>query len=97
MRPKDKAPLGELLKLNGYATAHFGKCHEVPVWETSPLGRFDRWPSPGNGFEHFYGFIGGETNRYAPALYRDTVPVEPDRTPEQGYHFTEDMTDHAIA
>jgi arylsulfatase len=96
VRPKDKAPLAETLKLNGYATAHFGKCHEVPVWETSPLGPFDRWPSPGNGFEHFYGFIGGETNQYAPALYRDTVPVEPDRTPEEGYHFTEDMTDRAI-
>ncbi|HEY7704775.1 MAG TPA: arylsulfatase [Acidimicrobiia bacterium] len=96
MRPKDKAPLAEILKLNGYSTAHIGKCHEVPVWETSPMGPFDRWPSPGNGFEHFYGFIGGETNQYAPALYRDTVPVEPDRTPEEGYHFTEDMTDRAI-
>ena len=85
-----------MLKLNGYSTAHFGKCHEVPVWETSPMGPFDRWPSPGNGFEHFYGFIGGETNQYAPAIYQDTVPVEPDRTPEEGYHFTEDMTDHAI-
>ena len=60
------------------------------------MGPFDRWPSPGNGFEHFYGFIGGETNQYAPAIYQDTVPVEPDRTPEEGYHFTEDMTDHAI-
>ena len=96
VRPKDKAPLAETLKLNGYTTAQFGKCHEVPVWETSPMGPFDRWPTPGNGFEHFYGFIGGETNQYAPALYRDTVPVEPDRTPEEGYHFTEDMTDHAI-
>ena len=96
LRPKNKAPLPETLKLNGYATAHFGKCHEVPVWETSPMGPFDRWPTPGNGFEHFYGFIGGETNQYAPALYRDTVPVEPDRTPEEGYHFTEDMTDRAI-
>jgi arylsulfatase A-like enzyme len=96
VRPKDKAPLAETLKLNGYSTAQFGKCHEVPVWETSPMGPFDRWPSPGNGFEHFYGFIGGETNQYAPAIYRDTVPVEPDRTPEQGYHFTEDMTDRAI-
>jgi arylsulfatase len=96
VRPKDKAPIAETLKLNGYSTAHFGKCHEVPVWETSPMGPFDRWPSPGNGFEHFYGFIGGETNQYAPALYRDTVPVEPDRTPEEGYHFTEDMTDRAI-
>ena len=96
VRPKDKAPAAEVLKLNGYSTAHFGKCHEVPVWETSPMGPFDRWPSPGNGFEHFYGFIGGETNQYAPALYRDTVPVEQDRTPEEGYHFTEDMTDRAI-
>jgi arylsulfatase len=96
LRPKNKAPLAEMLKLNGYSTAHFGKCHEVPVWETSPMGPFDRWPSPGNGFEHFYGFIGGETNQYAPAIYRDTVPMEPDRTPEEGYHFTEDMTDRTI-
>jgi len=96
MRPRNKAPIAEMLKLNGYATAHFGKCHEVPVWESSPMGPFDRWPSPGNGFEHFYGFIGGETNQYAPAIYQDTVPVEPDRTPEEGYHFTEDMTDRAI-
>jgi arylsulfatase A-like enzyme len=59
------------------------------------MGPFDAWPT-GSGFEHFYGFIGGETNQYAPAIYRDTVPVEPDRTPEEGYHFTEDMTDHAI-
>jgi arylsulfatase A-like enzyme len=96
VRPKAAAPLAETLKLNGYATAQFGKCHEVPVWETSPMGPFDAWPSAGGGFEHFYGFIGGETNQYAPALYRDTVPVEPDRTPEEGYHLTEDMTDHAI-
>ena len=96
MRPRDKAPIAEMLKLNGYSTAHFGKCHEVPVWETSPMGPFDRWPSPGNGFEHFYGFIGGETNQYAPAIYQDTVPVEQDRTPEEGYHFTEDMTDRSI-
>jgi arylsulfatase A-like enzyme len=96
VRPKSAAPLAEILKLNGYSTAQFGKCHEVPVWETSPMGPFDAWPSGGGGFEHFYGFIGGETNQYAPALYQDTVPVEPDRTPEEGYHFTEDMTDHAI-
>ena len=95
IRPNTCAPLAEVLKLNGYATAQFGKCHEVPVWETSPLGPFDAWPT-GSGFEHFYGFLGGETNQYAPAIYRDTVPVEPDRTPEEGYHFTEDMTDHAV-
>jgi arylsulfatase A-like enzyme len=95
IRPKATAPLAETLKLNGYSTAQFGKCHEVPVWETSPMGPFDAWPT-GSGFEHFYGFIGGETNQWAPAIYRDTVPVEPDRTPEEGYHFTEDMTDRAI-
>jgi arylsulfatase len=96
LRPNTAAPLAETLKLNGYATAQFGKCHEVPVWETSPLGPFDNWPSGGGGFEHFYGFLGGETNQYAPALYRDTVPVEPELTPDEGYHFTEDMTDKAI-
>jgi arylsulfatase A-like enzyme len=96
IRPNTAAPLAETLKLNGYSTAQFGKCHEVPVWETSPMGPFDAWPSGGGGFEHFYGFIGGETNQYAPAIYDGTVPVEPDRTPEEGYHFTEDMTDRAI-
>ncbi|HYI58391.1 MAG TPA: arylsulfatase [Microlunatus sp.] len=96
VRPKDKAPLAETLKLNGYSTAQFGKCHEVPVWQSSPMGPFDAWPTGGGGFEHFYGFIGAETNQWAPAIYRDTVPVEPDRTPEEGYHFTEDLTDRAI-
>jgi arylsulfatase len=96
VRPNTAAPLAETLKLNGYSTAQFGKCHEVPVWETSPMGPFDAWPTGGGGFEHFYGFIGGETNQYAPAIYNGTVPIEPDRTPEEGYHFTEDMTDHAI-
>jgi arylsulfatase A-like enzyme len=96
VRPNTAAPLAETLKLNGYSTAQFGKCHEVPVWQTSPMGPFENWPAGGGGFEHFYGFIGGETNQYAPALYDGTVPVEPDRTPEEGYHFTEDMTDHAI-
>ena len=95
VRPNTCAPLAETLKLNGYSTAQFGKCHEVPVWETSPMGPFNAWPT-GSGFEHFYGFIGGETNQWAPAIYKDTVPVEPDRTPEEGYHFSEDMTDKAI-
>ena len=95
VRPNTCAPLAETLKLNGYSTAQFGKCHEVPVWETSPMGPFNAWPT-GSGFEHFYGFIGGETNQYAPAIYRDTVPVEQPKTAEEGYHFTEDMTDQAI-
>ncbi len=96
IRPNTCAPLAQTLKLNGYSTAQFGKCHEVPVWETSPLGPFESWPTGGGGFEHFYGFIGGETNQYAPAIYDGTTPVEPERTPEEGYHFTEDMTDKAI-
>jgi arylsulfatase A-like enzyme len=94
--PKTMAPLAMTLKLNGYATAQFGKCHEIPVWETSPMGPFDQWPSGGGGFEYFYGFVGGETNQFYPAIYEGTTPVEPKKTPEEGYHFTEDMTDKAI-
>jgi len=94
--PKNKAPLAMTLKLNGYSTAQFGKCHEVPVWETSPMGPFDQWPTGGGGFEYFYGFIGGETNQWYPAIYEGTVPMEQTKGPEQGYHFTDDMTTKAI-
>jgi arylsulfatase A-like enzyme len=97
LRPNTCAPLAQTLTLNGYSTAQFGKCHEVPVWQTSPMGPFGAWPSKGGGFEYFYGFIGGETNQYYPAIYEGTNPIEPETTPEQGYHFTEDMTDKAIA
>jgi arylsulfatase A-like enzyme len=69
LRPNTCAPLAQTLTLNGYSTAQFGKCHEVPVWQTSPMGPFDAWPSKGGGFEYFYGFIGGETNQYYPAIY----------------------------
>jgi len=95
--PKNKAPLAMTLKLNGYSTAQFGKCHEVPVWQTSPMGPFDQWPTGGGGFEYFYGFICGETNQYDPALYEGTIPVDPPKTAEEGYHLTEDMADKAIA
>ena len=95
LRPNTCAPLAEVLKLNGYSTAQFGKCHEVPVFESSPLGPFDHWPT-GSGFEHFYGFIGGENNQYHPALYDGTTPIEPERTPEEGYHLMEDLADKAI-
>jgi arylsulfatase A-like enzyme len=94
--PKTAAPLARTLKLNGYATAQFGKCHEVPVWETSPAGPFDAWPTGGGGFEYFYGFIGGEAHQWYPSLYEGTTPVEVKKTPEEGYHFMEDMTDKAI-
>ena len=94
--PNTCSPLARTLKLNGYSTAQFGKCHEVPVWQTSPMGPFDAWPTGGGGFEYFYGFIGGETNQWYPALYEGTTPIEPDKTPEEGYHLTEDMTTKAI-
>jgi arylsulfatase A-like enzyme len=97
LRPNTMAPLAETLKLNGYSTAQFGKCHEVPVWQTSPMGPFDNWPAGGGGFEYFYGFIGGEDNQWNPALYEGLTPVEPPRTPEEGYHLTEDLADHAIS
>src|SRR6187397_2275436 len=96
VRPNTKAPLAMTLKLNGYSTAQFGKCHEVPVWQTSPMGPFDAWPSCGGGFETFYGFIGGENNQWEPALYDGTTPIEPPATSEEGYHLTEDLADHAI-
>jgi arylsulfatase len=95
MRPNTCAPLAEILKLNGYSTAQFGKCHEVPVFETTPIGPFDHWPT-GSGFEHFFGFIGGENNQYYPELYDGTTPIEPDRTPQEGYHLMADLADKAI-
>ena len=94
--PNTCAPIARTLKLNGYATAQFGKCHEVPVWETSPAGPFDAWPTGGGGFEYFYGFIGGEAHQWYPSLYEGTTPVELKKTPEEGYHLMEDMTDKAI-
>jgi arylsulfatase A-like enzyme len=94
--PNTKAPLAVTLKLNGYSTAQFGKCHEVPVWQTSPAGPFTAWPSGGGGFEYFYGFIGGENNQWDPALYEGTTPIEPPKTPAEGYHLTEDLADKAI-
>jgi arylsulfatase A-like enzyme len=95
--PNTMSPLARTLKLNGYSTAQFGKCHEVPVWQTSPIGPFDAWPTGGGGFEYFYGFIGGEANQWYPTLYEGTTPVDPKKTPEEGYHLVEDMTDKALA
>ena len=95
IRPKSKAPIAEILKLNGYSTAQFGKCHEVPYWEVSPVGPFNQWPT-GSGFEHFYGFVGGEANQYYPGLYEGTAAVEPPKTPEEGYTLTDDLTARTI-
>ncbi len=94
IRPQNIAPLAEMLRLNGFNTAMFGKCHEVPPWEISPSGPFDRWPTH-SGFEKFYGFLGGETNQYYPGIYDGVARVEVPRDPN--YHFTTDMTNQAIA
>ena len=94
--PNSMAPLAKTLKLNGYNTAQFGKCHEVPVWQSSPVGPFDQWPTGGGGFEYFYGFVGGEAHQWYPSLYEGTTPTEAPKTPEEGYHLMEDMTDKAI-
>jgi len=93
-RPDNVAPLAEMLRLNGFCTGFFGKNHETAAWEVSPSGPQDRWPTR-SGFDKFYGFIGGETNQWAPAIYDGVTRVEHENKP--GYHFTTDMTDHAIA
>jgi arylsulfatase A-like enzyme len=95
MIPQSTATIGRILKSNGYNTAWFGKNHSTPDWESSVVGPFDRWPT-GLGFDYFYGFINGETNQYYPVLFENTVAVEPDKTPDEGYHFMTDMTDRAI-
>ena len=94
--PNTCAPIAKTLKLNGYSTAQFGKCHEVPVWQTSPAGPFNAWPTGGGGFEYFYGFIGGEAHQWYPSLYEGTSPIEVEKTPEEGYHLMADMTDKAL-
>jgi arylsulfatase len=92
--PSSTAPLAEMLRLNGYATAAFGKWHETASWEASIAGPFDRWPLR-QGFDKFYGFIGGETNQWAPFLYDGNAVVELPNDPN--YHFMNDMTEKARA
>jgi len=94
VRPASVTPLAEILRLNGYSTAAFGKYHETPPWEVSVSGPYDRWPTH-SGFDKFYGFIGGETNQWAPSIYDGQTRVEPPNDPN--YHFTVDMTNKAIA
>jgi arylsulfatase len=92
--PNEVAPLAEMLRLNGYSTGAFGKWHELAAWEASIAGPFDRWPTR-QGFDKFYGFLGGETNQWAPFVYDGTHQVElPD---DPNYHFLTDMTDRAVS
>jgi arylsulfatase len=94
--PIDVAPVAEMLRLNGYSTAAFGKWHELAAWEASVSGPLTRWPTgPNGGFDKFYGFLGGETNQWAPYIYDGTHPVELPEDPN--YHFLTDMTDQAVA
>lgn len=95
MIPKTSATVAEVLQNYGYSTAAFGKWHMTPVTETSAAGPFDNWPT-GYGFDYFYGFLGGETSQYEPYLVKNTTYVDPPKTPEEGYHLTEDLADNAI-
>ena len=95
IRPKDKAPIAETLKLNGYSTAQFGKCHEVPVWEVSPVG-----PVPPVahriGFRVLLRLRRRRGQPVLPGLFEGTTAVEPPKSPEEGYTLTEDLADRAI-
>jgi arylsulfatase len=93
--PFENGFLSEILLARGYSTFHVGKWHLMPSEFSSAAGPFDRWPL-GRGFERFYGFLGGDTSQWAPELTCDNQHIEPPRTPDQGYHLTEDMADKAI-
>lgn len=93
--PRGSATVAEVLKQYGYATSAFGKWHNTPAEETTAAGPFENWPT-GLGFEYFYGFLAGEASQYEPHLVRNTTVVAPPRTPEEGYHLSEDLADDAI-
>jgi arylsulfatase len=92
--PKSCGPVAEILKQNGWNTSWYGKNHNVPDWQSSQAGPFDLWPT-GLGFEYFYGFIGGDTDQWHPALFEGTKPIEPPNDPK--YHLDADLADHAVA
>ena len=94
LMPKSNGSIAEILKQNGYNTAWYGKNHNVPDWHSSQAGPFDLWPT-GLGFEQFFGFIGGDTSQFTPAIFDGTKPVEPP-TDEEDYHLDVDMADRAI-
>jgi arylsulfatase A-like enzyme len=94
--PKSCGFISEILSHHGYATGWWGKNHNVPDNRTSAAGPFDSWPHR-RGFDYFYGFLGGMTDQFYPALYRNTTPVGPSKSPEDGYHLTTDLADDCIA
>ncbi|MXO74315.1 sulfatase-like hydrolase/transferase [Altererythrobacter aerius] len=89
----DTATIARILRDRGYNTAMFGKWHQTGDWEISQSGPFDRWPT-GEGFERFYGFLGGETDQFEPTLYEGTRPTM--RPAVENYHLTEDLADKAV-
>lgn len=93
--PNDCATLAQTLQMNGYATGAFGKWHQTPPWESSPAGPFTRWPTS-EGFDKFYGFIGGDTSQWVPNLTDGLKTIDPPRTPEEGYHLSEDIVDQLL-
>ncbi|MFJ7724515.1 sulfatase-like hydrolase/transferase, partial [Rhodococcus erythropolis] len=94
-RPASAATVARVLQGNGYATGAFGKMHQTPTWETTAAGPFDRWPVR-EGFDKFYGFLGAESDQFTPVLYEDFTMVDLPKTPQEGYHLSEDLVDHAI-
>lgn len=94
--PRSCATIAELLAPNGYSTGWWGKNHNTPLYQTSAAGPFTNWPIR-RGFDYFYGFVGGETDQFYPALYRNTMPVDPPGRPEDGYQLTRDLADDCIA
>ncbi len=93
--PRSSALVAEVLKDYGYSTGAWGKWHNTPAEDTTAAGPFEDWPA-GLGFEYFYGFLAGEASQYEPHLVRNTTVVRPPKTPEQGYHLSEDLADDAI-
>ncbi|MGE0848790.1 MAG: arylsulfatase [Hyphomicrobiaceae bacterium] len=94
--PFENGFLSEILLQHGYNTYAVGKWHLTPAEQASAAGPYDRWPL-GRGFERYYGFLGGDTHQYYPELVRDNTQVEPEKTPEQGYHLTPDLVEKAKA
>ncbi len=95
--PRSSGSVGEGLRENGFNTSWFGKMHNVPDWMSSQAGPFDLWPS-GLGFEYFYGFLGGDTDQWHPALFENTRPVEPGPyIGNPNYILDHDLADRAIA
>ncbi|HET9868503.1 MAG TPA: sulfatase-like hydrolase/transferase, partial [Nitrospira sp.] len=93
--PKSSALAAEVLRHYGYCTGAWGKWHNTPAEETTAAGPFDNWPT-GLGFEYFYGFLAGEASQYEPNLVRNTTVVLPPKTPEEGYHLSEDLAEDAV-